>query len=236
MAADATVILQTCPQRQEDAKKTIESLRASDAASALEVMEHPRGVERCRFYREVLAKMAAAETPYVIRCEDDILVNRHLVHNFLSWPALTDPRFGCGWLYVPAAAFTHESATRLGPFVIRNSPIMYGALCVGMPTAHARAALDLFDRWIADSGCGLTGCTMNRRCEHETRRPPPRRGQDTLLSQAVWQLGKRVFYHQPVLAENRVIPSARGTTYLRRPRPEQLQAGAHFKPNWRRQA
>lgn len=236
MSNTVTVIVQTCPQRRNDAAETLASLAASDAGGSVEVMEHPEGMERCRFYRTVLQRMAEATTPYVIRCEDDILVNVHLLHNFTSWPALRHPMFGCAWLYVSEMAYIHESAVRLGGFLVRNMPIMYGSLCVGMPTLHARACVALLDRWIDRYGCPLSGCARGRRCAHVTRPKENRHahGQDTLLSQAVWGLGKRVFYHEPALAENRLIPSVRGTGFPAGLDQRHLRAGPRFSATWRR--
>lgn len=231
-----TVVVQTCPERSTAAEETFESLRASDIGESFEVMVHPEGMERCRFYRSVLVRMAEASTPYVIRCEDDILVSQHLGHNFLTWPALHEPMFGCGWLYVSELALAHETAVWVNGFLTRSIPIMYGSLCVGMPTAHARACVELLDEWTEKYGCPLSGCARGRRCVHATRKKEDRHahGQDTLLSQAVWRLGKRVYYHTPVLAENRLIESVRGTGFPANIDRRHLRAGPHFKPEWRR--
>jgi hypothetical protein len=242
-----TVIVQTCPPRRNDAVATLASLRESDIGDGFEVMEHPEGMERCRFFRSVLARMAEATTRYVIRCEDDILVNRHILHNFLSWPALSHPVFGCGWLYVSELALSHETAVQVPrpdgpPALVRNIPIMYGSLCVGMPTEHAAACVALLDEWIDMYGCPLSGCAVDRPCSHKKTagdRPPRNchhHGQDTLISQAMWGLNKRVVYAEPALAENRLIASARGTGIPPGTDMRHLQAGPHFKPDWRRPA
>lgn len=234
-----TVIVQTCPQRRNDVAVTLASLRESDIGNDFEVMEHPDGMERCRFFRTVLIMMAEAPTDYVIRCEDDILVNRHILHNFLGWSALSEPTFGCGWLYVSAAALCHESAKRVNGHLFRGWPVMYGALCVGMPTAHARTCVELLDEWIEAYGCPLSGCARDRPCSHARQggvegHNPHNFGQDTLVSQAMWKLNKRVFYHVPALAENRLIPSVRGTSFRAGMDRWHLQAGRNFKPEWRR--
>lgn len=38
---------------------------------------------------------------YVLRLEDDIVVNRHIRHNVLTWPALQQDDFGYGTLFCP---------------------------------------------------------------------------------------------------------------------------------------
>lgn len=232
--ADLAVIVQTCPERRDDAQATLASLDDSDVGH-VEVMEHPEGVERCRFYRTVLRRMAEVDAEYVIRCEDDILVNRHLRYNFMAWPALGHEAFGAGWLYVSQMAVRDAATTaRLDGFLVRDTPVMYGALCVGMPRSHARACLDLLDEKIERYGCPLSKCAPNRACSHATAplEDPHEHGQDTLISQAMWRMGKRVFFHLPALAENRLIESVRGTPPVGDSR--HLQAGPYFDAEWSR--
>jgi len=236
--SELTVIVQTCPERIKDgeAEATFSSLRASDIGNSFRHMVHPEGIERCRFFRSVLVEMARAPTPYVIRCEDDIIVNEHIAHNFLTWPALTETMFGCGWLYVSEMALLHETAKKVNGFLTRSIPIMYGSLCVGMPTSHAQACVDLLDEWIEKYGCPLSGCARGRRCSHATRKKENihAHGQDTLISQAIWRLGKRVYYPLPVLAENRLVPSVRGTGFPADIDLRHLRAGPRFNQKWRR--
>lgn len=234
---DVTVIVQTCPDRRIAAVPTLDSLRASDVGDDFLVMEHPEGVERCRFFRSVLVKMAEAPAEYVIRCEDDILVNRHLLHNFLTWPALREPMFGAGWLYVSEMALAHtDSLGSINGHPVRNWPIMYGSLCVGMRTEQAKVCLRLLDSWIEKYGCPLAGCAREHRCSHVTRpkESVDAHGQDTLLSRAAWESGKRVFYHVPVLAENRLIESVRGTKFPPGTDLRHLRAGPRFSAEWKR--
>jgi hypothetical protein len=231
------VFVQTCPARRGLIGPTLASLRTSDARTIFEVLEHPDGQERCRFYRSVLAAMADCGAGHVIRCEDDVIVNRHLVHNYLSWPALREPLFGCGWLYVSEAAYRDHVTTRTTARGerYRATELMYGSLCVAMPVAHALRCLVMFDELVELYGCPLQSCTRtNRRCEHRNHRPRQRHsyGQDTLFSRTMWRMGRRVFFPQPVLAENRLIPSTRGLSITGD--LVHWRAGPLFAANWRR--
>jgi hypothetical protein len=46
---------------------------------------------------------------YVLFIRDTVVVNRHIMHNVRTWPALKDPRFGAGWLFDPGGEFTERS-------------------------------------------------------------------------------------------------------------------------------
>jgi len=225
------VFVQTCPQRSSGVEETLKSVRESDIRDGFEVHTHPRGVPKCQFFAELLEKMAACDAQYVIRLEDDVLVNRHLVHNFLTWPALRDPLFGAGWLYVSQAALSdtmHTASSGLEHY--RNSEVMYGSLCVAAPREVATAALKLVREWAATFGCALDTCD----CPRKNKRPRSSKtyGQDAALSRAVWKLGKRVFFHRPVLAENRMLPSTHGLKM--QGNPAHWRAGRLFDANWRR--
>lgn len=223
-----TVIVQTCPARRQSREATLASLRVSDVGEDLSVMEHPEGVSKCSFFASVLQAMASAPTPYVMRCEDDVLVNQHILHNFLTWPALDDPLFGAGWLYVSEAAF--RTAVRVRGHYYRNTEVMYGSLCVAMPVEHAAAALRMLQEWAKEYGCPIDTCKCERR--NQTPRQRPIWGQDAVLSRSVYKLGKRVFFHDPVLAENRLVPSTHGLKTTGH--PAHWRAGKLFKKDWKR--
>ncbi len=225
------VFIQTCPARWLSASGTLESVRASDIGEDFNLLKHPPNVPKCEFFAQVLRTMAAAPARYVMRLEDDVLVNRHILHNFLSWPALRDPLFGAGWLYVSEAS--HRDHWRTGESSLgryRNSDVMYGSLCVVMPREYIAAAVKLVDEWEKAFGCALDTCN----CSKKNKKPRASKtfGQDAALSRSVWALGKRVFFPNPVLAENRLLPSTHGLKTTGH--PAHWRAGKLFKPNWRR--
>ncbi len=234
---DVTVFVQTCPQRREIVKATMASLERSDASGHIVVMEHPEGVEKCRFYRTILEAMAQSSSGHVIRCEDDIIVNRHLLHNYLTWPALRNPLFGCGWLYVSELAAQDRTAISRGE-LYRTSDLVFSSLCVGMPVEHARWCLDRFDRMTTRYGCALETCqnVAGVRCSHRKKEGSPRRrgyfGQDGSISLTMFERGRRVFFHRPALAENRLVPSTHGIRCKGDIR--HYRAGPLFNAEWKR--
>lgn len=202
------VFLQTCPQRRTDRLPTIESLKQSDVGGDFTVLEHPEEQDKRAFFRHVLETMAESGADYAIRFEDDVIVNRHILHNFSSWSALDDPLFGAGWLFVPAAALSVHFKTSRG-VKYRALSEMWASLAVAIPVKYVTACLDEL--------------AQAKKLE-----------QDIILSRAVWRMGKRCFFHEPSLAENRNPPTAFGTKYLPGTRKGHLFAGRTFSVDWRR--
>jgi hypothetical protein len=231
MMPKVTVIVQSCPERRQSREGTLASLRASDVGENFTVMEHPDKLPKCLFFASVLDTMAKAPTPYVMRIEDDVLVNRHILHNFLTWRALHDPLFGAGWLYVSEAAYRdvwHIGTSRLERY--RTNEVMYGSLCVAMPRALVASCIKLLVEWQTIFGCALDTCN----CSLRNKRPRTTKnfGQDAALSRGVWSLGKRVFFPKPVLAENRLLPSTHGLRTSGH--AANWKAGKLFNEKWKR--
>ena len=90
---------------------TFESIHASDIGRNYTlVTDEPRkfpedGDKLQAWWADTcLAQADAAEArgcKWILRLEDDIIVNRHILHNIQHWPALHDPLFGFGTLFVP---------------------------------------------------------------------------------------------------------------------------------------
>jgi hypothetical protein len=227
---EVSVFVQSCPARRENRRGTLESLRKSDVGDGFTLLEHPDGIPKCEFFEQVLGQMVDCHCEYVMRVEDDALVNRHILHNFLSWPALSDALFGAGWLYVSEAAFRDPWRTRTSHGQrYRSTEVMYGALCAAMPRSSAGAALKTLRAWKQEYGCAIDTCECDRR---NKKARPKTFGQDAALSRSVWSLGKRVFFHEPALAENRMLPSTHGLRTTGH--PSHWRAGKLFNPEWRR--
>lgn len=233
------VIVQTCPERREVIGPTLESLKASDVGDNYVLMEHPAGMPRCVFYGTVLARMAKAATEYVFRLEDDVLVNRYLLHNTRTWPALKHPLFGAGWLYRSKMARMNRTQLHIekhSGLAYRLVADTHGSLCVVMPTWLAREAAEAWKVHVDAERCALRGCAAEERACVLRSAEKQKFGQDTFLSQMAHRNKKRVFYHDPAIAENRMIKSIRGTTY--RPKGAalvpHLSAGEEFQLDWRR--
>ena len=202
------IFLQTCPQRRTDRLPTIESIEQSDIGTDFTLLEHPEGQDMRTFFRHVLGTMADSGADFALRLEDDVIVNRHILHNLSSWSALDDPLFGAGWLFVPEAALSVHFKTSRG-IKYRALAEMWAALAVVLPVKYVPACLDELAR---------------------SEKPD----QDLILSRAVWRLGKRCFFHEPSLAENRDPPTAFGTKYLPGTRKQHLFAGSTFSTDWKR--
>ena len=230
--SDVTVFVQTCPERDAHIAPTLESLRQSDAE--FKVLRQPEDQRHCRFFLDVLREMASVNTRWVIRLEDDVLVSKHLVHNFLSWPALREPDFGVGWLFTSEMVKLCTPADPRG-FRLRGDPVMPNAFGVGLHYETARACVAEYERWIDEYGCGLHHCTR-RGCEHHNSKPHPvcQFGQDALFSRTAWGLGARVFLSVPSLVEARIVPTVVGTVYPPDTDSRQFFAGPDFNGDWRR--
>lgn len=85
------------------------SLEASDVGKRYRMMYHPRGWPPKMHWRNVYETACASKAEWVIILEDDCIVNRHLIHNASTWPAIEDERFGAGWLYNPAGIAKGET-------------------------------------------------------------------------------------------------------------------------------
>jgi len=74
-----------------------ESINGSDIK---EWWEHrqPRTQDRDSFYLSVLRKFIASDKRFMLRLEDDVIVNRYIMHNTSTWEAINDKLFGIGFL------------------------------------------------------------------------------------------------------------------------------------------
>jgi hypothetical protein len=126
-----TVIMQAMPSRVTlDA--TLKSLAESDLPLP-EILYQPPDRTPIEFFLSVLDAMAAAPTDLVLRLEDDVLVNRHMLHNIATWTAPHDPRFGLGWLFDPGGSTqsVHDHIyQRVGETDRWHSGPLHGALGV----------------------------------------------------------------------------------------------------------
>jgi len=183
-----SVAVQTCAGREIALGRTCAELEASDVGSAYTVFDHPPGktvVEHCLGVLDALSK---AGTEYAIRLEDDVLVNANILHNLRTWPALGEPDFGAGWLYVPRCLLLDLARTGYGRKTRSahriTDPRLGGSLGVLFRTGDLPAVIEQMR-----SHAGLV--------------------QDWSMSRAVFELGKRVYYAKPSLLEHNVdVPSS----------------------------
>lgn len=81
-------------------KRSLQSVSESDIGH-IDVCEQPTGANRIDFYIDTLRRLRK-DAAFLLRLEDDILVNRHVIHNVLRWRGFDEPHFGAGWLSVPS--------------------------------------------------------------------------------------------------------------------------------------
>lgn len=217
------VIVQTCPERQRYLHRTTRSIEQSDIGADYEVMEQRdaiplrRGMPKAeraehkrrvfKHFEAVLRALYESGADYGLRLEDDIRVNRHVLHNLRTWPARRrEGGFGVGWLFMPEGmlgdghnvARTAKTAT---PY--RKLGQMYGALGVLFPRDHILPVIPEVGRY----------------------------GQDLAIGAAMHRMKKLVCFHEPSLVESDLtVPSTRGHRLDAR----YHQAGSNFQIDWRR--
>lgn len=153
------------------------------------VMQQP-GVGVFEHFLSMLDQMADASTDLVVRFEDDVDVNRHFVHNVVTWPALHSERFGLGWLFDPGGATytTHDKMYGRPPSreFVPAGQFAY-SLAVVMWRRDVAAIRKSCARWDARMGGNA---------------------QDLALSEAPWSFGKDTIVHAPSLTEHLInLPS-----------------------------
>ncbi len=105
--------------RTEVMQGTLKSLDASDAAGIYTV-EVQGKVDPITFYIETLARMCL-EAEWILRFEDDTLVNRHILHNVGAWNVpYSEPDFGIGYLSVPQNV--RDDAEHVGRGAVTGCP------------------------------------------------------------------------------------------------------------------
>jgi len=109
------VWVHTCEKRvgTECLERTLQSIRESDVGEDFEVcvnVPHETWSRTLRdqymdpWWKDTLLRKSKESTAggkrgYVLRFEDDVIVNRHILHNVKTWPALDEPKFGVGDLF-----------------------------------------------------------------------------------------------------------------------------------------
>jgi hypothetical protein len=169
---------------------TLRSLDLSDARGRYEVICQPEGADKDEFYIETLTRIAHdPDVQWMVRLEDDVVVNRNLIHNVSRWDCVREPLFGAGWLSVTNDLLADKNTCRRTPRgnryrEYRECHFSGGVL---MSTETLRAALPLIPGRLSEEREGFAcGCAP---------------------SNAAWRMGKRVFFHEPpIVAIDMTIP------------------------------
>lgn len=195
----------------KDRDKTIRSIDASDLAGRYSVMCQPKSEHRDDFYMRVLRRICDdTRFDYMLRLEDDVIVNKSILHNACRWRAPSHPLFGAGWLSATSGLLEDNiNCRRLDGHWVREYPECHFAGGLLMPTETLRSGLSYLEQRLrAGGGQFAPGCSLSR---------------------AVWSLGKRVFFHDPSIVKiDMSIPAyhparADQSDFWRQP----------FDPSWR---
>lgn len=219
------VVIHTCPPRSEVLAKTVASVEASDIGSAYRVECEPPGAihfEKRLHYLRLLAE-ASRRAEYVLRLEDDVEVNAHILHNLTTWPALHDDDFGAGLAFVeqrlsgtltrggPSGDFMRrpmDSRTPWAQAVLFRSDVLQQALPYYFPELAARGYVG--DR-LVEGSLAFDWAILGGIGAH---------------------LGRRIYAHYPSLA--RCWPEARKRASGHNVRSQHV--AWNFRPTWKREA
>jgi hypothetical protein len=190
------VWVQTTTRR--DNSKTLASIERSDIGKKYLVCEDRK--ERkfpqdyadlqltwFKFWRDMLEAADVRKCEYILRLEDDVLVNEHILHNLATWPALNHPKFGFGTLFVPNYWYKHPQHYKRDPdegSTYRNLIDIEGAQGQLVKVSTFPNILDGVQRAREQRGLG--------KHQHGP-------SFDWAVSRSAWQLGLRVFVPSPAL-------------------------------------
>ncbi len=193
---DIYAYVHTCPPRDEARAETLASLDRSDAEGRYRIEREPEGAiafahHVAAFERAEKACQGADGARLVLRLEDDVIVNEHILHNLSTWPALREPDFGVGWLFLPTAVEGAEND------MVGRGPVTGEQRWLG-----PRLCSSLGQVWRADDFSDfLRALRRNpdviRNVAH--RSSPPNCAFDLTTSMTVWGMGRSIYLHRPPL-------------------------------------
>ena len=175
--ADLEVFVLSAPGRDRAHELCFASIETSEVGHDYTVCENPTGVSPAEHWHATMQRAACAASSLVLVTEDDVLFNRHLVHNVLTWKWPYNPQFGAGWLYSPGG-YRHGKDC----WYDRHLVDWYGSLGVLYRTEHLAAITErswqLFQERYAPSSW------------------------DCAIAASVHQLGRGIRQHGPPLIEH----------------------------------
>jgi hypothetical protein len=177
------VFVLAAPNRPEAHRRCYRSIEESDIGEDYTVCENPPGLGCRQHWKETHERAARSDRPFVMVLEDDVVVNRHILHNCRTWKWKHDQKFGAGWLFRPGGVWGTNDDWYPGYKWFCTQGVLY-------PTA-------LLPKLIAIAW-GIM-------------QAPGREAWDVAISHAVWRAGLRIRMHGPALVEHIVtVPSAIG--------------------------
>lgn len=206
-----TVFVQTIRDRSSWAESK-QSILSSDIGWHYYLMEQGAQTDPRDHFLDVMHAMSQSSTEWVLRLEDDVIVNRHIIKNITDWPAKQQESFGAGWLF-DAGGTTRNTHDRIYGRVGRDkwhSGQLHCCQAVLLRTVDVPLLKTYCKAWF-DANPGVLA-------------------QDIALSRAVAVMGKKICIHAPPLVEHLIkYASTLGHANTRSHTTE----GA-FRLNWRR--
>jgi hypothetical protein len=208
---DITVGVRAVPNRGAPWERSRRTIESSDIGTRYVRYVQPSNQTRREAYLSFMDWMAAVPTPLVLMLEDDALVNRHILHNLATWPAVHEPRFGAGWCMTPGGRrnihdyIYRRNRTRWHDREYQHASVGVLLRAPDVPMLRARMVA-----WYEG-------------------RPGDLAHADMALSSAVWRTGRRIALHSPSLVEHPLGPSTLG-----HPHTIHDTTRGHFSATYRR--
>jgi hypothetical protein len=230
---DIAVVVHTCPARLGKLDEIRESVEKSDIFvnrkhphELFEIAREPEGAsnfEKRLHYLSLLCRNAR-KRPYVLRLEDDIIVNRHIIHNLCTWPALRDPDFAIGLAFVdrrlwlrPQSLDNHETENGL---VYRHPTSTPWAQAHLYKSEHLIPAAQCYFEELADQNASYYKDLGKVALAF-----------DWALTRTVGRRGLKVYLHKPSLAQGTEVGDRRALNKEQVPIPHRAD---DFDLDWRR--
>lgn len=225
---DIAVVVHTCPSRRKRLSPLKDSIAQSDLdINTIDWAEEPDGCsnfEKRLHYLTLLCRNAR-RAPYVLRLEDDIIVNRHIMHNLVTWNATRQPDFAVGVLFVNHLLYQFPQSDD-------NHTDQTTGLVYREPTSTPWAQAHLY------SSYHLIPAAQRYFEELAEKFPSYYRelhrsalAFDWAITKAVGRMGLRVYLHQPSLAQCTEVGDHRALSRKKVPVPHRAQ---DFDQDWRR--
>jgi hypothetical protein len=95
---------------------TLDSLNQSDAKGEYAVHRQRRENDKKQFFVDTMRMLCSRkDIDWILRLEDDTLVNKHLIHNVCTWPVPhAEYKFGVGFLSVTDPILADSGRVALG--------------------------------------------------------------------------------------------------------------------------
>lgn len=220
--AEISVAVHTHPGRKDELEPLMESIFQSD----IEYVAVECELDGLTKYEKMLHWLTfllrhARLAPYVLRLEDDVRVNKHILHNLASWNALRDPEFGCGVL------FAHQD--NVGKFQRGE----FGLVNESRAPKISYSQGQLYESSALQSACQAVWDVLQR--EGENWKTIDRRWSrfDGTMTLAMGLIGKHIYLHRPSLVDCTEVACI-CSLHCRRGVKDIQHRALGFDPEWRR--